>query len=129
MDMNGTAGIMTRNNGLEAHGAVLAGDLDSSQSLVLKIGSVVRVAIHRANDARIYASGVRGPDLDRDIIEGLAGIDVHNLNVEVHINPFLPLFEVFANLLALNICVRISSVVPCEGVFSLTEGPFNRFGS
>jgi hypothetical protein len=60
---------MARNNGLEPT-VVFAGDLDSSQRLVLKVGSVVRVAIHRANDARIYASGVRGPDLDLDVIEG-----------------------------------------------------------
>jgi hypothetical protein len=103
MNMNCTASIMARNDGLESNGAIVSGDLDTPQRLTLKICRVFWIAIHATDHATIHTGCISRPNLDRDVFERFASIHIHYLNVQIQVNTLLAISNILANVLALNI--------------------------
>ena len=63
--------------------------------------------------ARVYTGGVAGPDVYQDLRCWFAGLDVHELHLEVHWYAFLVLDEVLADLLAFYVVWTVG-VVGCH---------------
>lgn len=122
MYMNGAAGVVTRENGLEIDGAVIPCDLDASHSLILKIGLVGWVAVHEADDTTIYTRRVGRPNLDSRVFQSLAGVDIDDLDVHVQVDTFLAVSDILANMLASDILSRVRIQVTRRSVSAYKRG-------
>lgn len=83
MGVSSSAGVMAREDGLELHDTVGRGGLDATVECLFGVGLVGAVSVAVGDDAGVDACGVGVPDLDVGVGDGLAGLDVEYLHVEV----------------------------------------------
>ncbi len=80
MRVDGTSVVVTREDGLERGDAVVVRQLDAAQE------GGVHAGLARGGDAAVDAGGVAVPDVDGDGGDGLAGVGVDVLHLEVHVD-------------------------------------------
>lgn len=110
MYVAGTAGIVTGKDGLEGGYAVLVGGLDASEESIVDVGSVRGITVTVGNDTAIDTRSVAVPDLEIEVRDGLAGVNIDNLVVEKEVDTLLVLGEVFANVLATDIIGSLGDI-------------------
>lgn len=94
---------MTREDRVELNDSIIIGLLDATESSVVQVGSIVRVAIAIGLHTRVDTGGVAAPDIGPDSDERLAGVHVDELDVRHEGDTDLILGEVGADILAQDV--------------------------
>lgn len=123
VDMGSAAGVVTRECGVELYDTVLVSLGNAAEEGLVEVGFIAGVAIAAGNDARVNTSRVAVPELEVNLGNRLAGVDVDNLDVKVQRHSLLILGNVAADQLALD-PVRALSNLGSEdaGVVASEEG-------
>ena len=108
VDVRGAAGVVTGEQRLELGNAVGVSGLDASQPGGINVGRVGRVSVAAGVDARVDAGRVAVPDLQVQIRDGLAGVDVNDLVVEDDVDTLLLLDDVVVDEFSSNVCKWVS---------------------
>lgn len=103
VDVSGTGGVMTGEDGLELHNTVAVAHLYTAEPGIVKIGLIRRVTVTRSNNTRVDTGSVAVPHLQVDVGDGVAGLDVNDLVVNDDINTGLVLDHVASDVLATNV--------------------------
>jgi hypothetical protein len=121
--MGSAAGVVTRECGVELYDTVLISLGNATEEGLVEVGLIAGVAIAAGNNARVDTSRVAVPELEVDLRNGLAGVDVDDLDVKVQRHSLLVLGNVAADQLALD-PVRALSNLRSEdaGVVASEEG-------
>lgn len=93
---------MTGEKSLELHHAALVAQLNTAEHRVVNVSEIIRVAVAALNNTAVHAGGIAVPDLSKDLGDGLACIDVDNLDVQGQRNTGLFIDNVLANQFTLN---------------------------
>lgn len=94
--------VVAREDGFELRNTIGVGLLDTTKEGLVKVGCVVAVAVHIALHARVLTSGVAGPHIPVQVLDGLAGLDVDELTFHDERNTRLAVADVRADELALH---------------------------
>ena len=130
VDMGGAAGVVAREQGIELDDTVLVGLGDAAEEGLVDVGRIVGVAIAAGNDTRVNTSRVAVPELEVDLGDGLAGVDVDDLDVKVQRHSLLVLGDVAADQLALDPVRALGSLGSEDaGVVASEEGSGVSVGS
>ena len=109
LDVSSTTGVVTWKQRVKRHNAVAVTLLDASEEGRVKVRVVlVRVTVATSADARVDTSRVAVPDLDVHALHGLAGLNIEDLEFDRQGDTLLTVRNVFADKLALHICVTVS---------------------
>lgn len=92
--MDGTTGVVTRDNGVELCNAVVISGLDTTES------GGVETALTGGRDTRVDAGGIAVPKINVKILNSSAVGDVDELKVEVDGNTTLAISDILADQLA-----------------------------
>lgn len=124
MDMVGPAGVVARHQGVEGRHSDVIGQLDAAEEGSVQVGEIGgRVSVALSGDTAVDTSGVGSyeiesdvwssvkrlgrlgltPDLQVESVNGLAGLDVEDLELEVDGNALLDLGDVAADVLASHV--------------------------
>jgi hypothetical protein len=103
VDVRRAAGVVAREGGFEGCHAVGVCLLDAAEEGRVEVGFVVGVAVAVCYDAGVDAGAVAVPDLDVDVRDGLAGVDVDDLVVEGDVDAGFVVGDVLSDEFASNI--------------------------
>lgn len=99
----GPSRIVTREDGVELNHTVIIRLLYATQGSPVQVRRVVGVPVALGLDARVDARGVAAPDVGPDAGEGLAGVDVDELDVRDQGHALLVLDQVRPDVLAQDV--------------------------
>lgn len=108
VDVGGTAGVVTGEDGLELSNTIIVGQLDTTQPGVVDVGLVGAVTVAAGNNTGVDTGRVAVPHLEVDIRDGLASVDINDLVVKDDIQTTLLLDDVLADILASNVWNEVS---------------------
>lgn len=91
---------VTGEQGLESDDTVIVGLLNTTEGSVVDVAQIGSVTVSAGNDATVDTSGVAVPHLRVSLRDGLAGVDIDDLDVERQRNTGLALDNVLTNELA-----------------------------
>lgn len=96
--MDGAAGVVAREEGVEGGDALLVGGLQAAEEGLVEHRGVLRVAVAGVGCPGVDARGVAAEDLEVGADDGLAGLHVDDLEVVVHGDALLVVDEVLADV-------------------------------
>lgn len=99
VDVDGAAGVVAREEGVEGGDALLVGGLQATEEGLVEHRGVLRVAIAGVGGSRVDAGGVAAEDLEVGADDGLAGLHIDDLEVVVDGDTLLVVDEVLADVL------------------------------
>jgi hypothetical protein len=82
VDVDGTPGVVARDDSIEGENTVVITVLDATQGSVVLVLRVVGVSVAAGADATVDASRVAVPGLKSNVGEGLAGGGVDQLDIK-----------------------------------------------
>lgn len=91
---------MSREQGLEQRNTIRVGDLNATKESGVEVGSDGRVAVSAGCNSGVNTGGVAVPDLEVRALNGVAGGDVQDLEVEGESHTDLILGNVLADILS-----------------------------
>jgi hypothetical protein len=93
---------VTREECIELYNTALIGLVDAAQEGLVKVGLIAAVTVAASNDTGVDTGGVAVPQLKINRGNGLTGVDIDDLDVEVERNTLLVLRDVLTDQLALD---------------------------
>lgn len=100
VDMSGSAGVVTREDGLELSNTIRVGLLDSSKPSLVNVRFVGLVAVTARYNTGVNTGRVAVPHLEVDIGDGITSLDVDDLIVEDDVEALLVFDKVLTDILA-----------------------------
>lgn len=100
VDVDGTAGVVAREEGVEGGDALLVGGLQAAEEGLVEHRRVLCVAVAGVGCSRVDAGGVAAEDLEVGADDGLAGLQVDDLEVVVDGDTLLVVDEILTDVLA-----------------------------
>ena len=97
MNVGGTAGVVAREDGLVADHTLLVTGLDTTEESRVQVALVLGVSIATGDNTGVDTGGIAVPEVGIDLRDGLAGVDIDQLDVEVQGHTGLVLDEVLAD--------------------------------
>lgn len=96
MDVDGTAGVVAWENGVELHDAFVIALLHTAA-----VGGI-EASLSGGRDARVDAQGVAVPGIDEHVRSTRAGVDIDELDVQVERHAGLAVGDIFTDQFASN---------------------------
>jgi hypothetical protein len=103
VDVGGSAGVVTGEDGLELGNTITVGLLDASEPGVVDVGLVRAITVAACDNTGVNTSGIAVPHLQVQIRNRLASLDINDLVVKDQVNSLLVLDEVLTDVLASDV--------------------------
>lgn len=100
VDVDGAAGVVAREEGVEGGDALLVGGLEAAEEGLVEDRGVLRVAVAGVGGSGVDSGRVAAEDLEVGADDGLAGVHVDDLEVVVDGDALLVVDEVLTDVLA-----------------------------
>lgn len=81
--MGGATGVVAGEDGLVADNTPFITGLNTTQESLVQVGLVVGVSVTACDNAGVDTGGVAVPEVGVDVWDGVAGVDIDQLDVEI----------------------------------------------
>lgn len=99
-----TRGVVSGDDRDELEHTILIGGLDTAKECLVEVGGIGGIAVAAGCNTRIDTGCVAVPEVQGNILQGLTGVGVDNLDIQVQRDALLILGDVLAEQLSDDVC-------------------------